>query len=352
MLDVLPKDLELNATSFMVYDKGAPMPEQDLVDSIDDFLDDFNLVPYDKTKLYPEPTRNITVDVIMDNLANGVNYAFFNNITYVAPKVPTLMSVLSAEDEHIMNPLVYGTNTNSFVLEKDEVIDLIINNQDTGKHPFHLHGHVFQTIYRDVPHDADGEEPVPYDTTNVTIRENFPQTPMLRDTVYLNPQSSMILRFKADNPGIWFFHCHLEWHLLQGLALQFVEDPKSIKQNASQKINKNHLEICANVGVPIEGNAAANAKNYLDLTGQNIQVKSLPKGFTAKGIVAMTFSCLAGALGILTISIYGVMDIETNPVELAKDLHVNPEAVLDDDDDSSFYKQRSKENFNEQTFEK
>ncbi|KAI8844847.1 multicopper oxidase-domain-containing protein [Chytridium lagenaria] len=32
-----------------------------------------------------------------------------------------------------------------------------------------------------------------------------------------------VIRFVADNPGVWFFHCHIEWHIQAGLAMAFVE---------------------------------------------------------------------------------------------------------------------------------
>lgn len=326
MLDVIPKDLELNATSFMVYNKDAPMPEQNFVDSIDDYLDDFYLEPMDKEELYPEADHVITVDVVMDNLRNGVNYAFFNNITYTTPKVPTLMTVLSSGDD-ATNPFIYGTNTNTFVLEKDEIVDLVVNNMDTGKHPFHLHGHIFQTIYRDRPYDdAIGEVPHAFDDSNHTA---YPQVPMKRDTVYLNPQSSMVLRFKADNPGVWFFHCHLEWHLIQGLAIVLVEDPKGIQETQSQHLTANGLQVCSNANVLSEGNAAGNTDDMFNLKGENIQEKKIPSGFTGKGIVAMTFSCLAGILGVLMITVYGFSEISEPELKVMNDLRLEPEEVVE-----------------------
>ena len=78
----------------------------------------------------------------------------FNNISYKAPKVPTLLTVLSA-GEAATNELIYGTNTNSFVLQGGDIVDIVLNNFDTGKHPFHLHGHVFQLIER---HEAVGSK--------------------------------------------------------------------------------------------------------------------------------------------------------------------------------------------------
>ena len=33
---------------------------------------------------------------------------------------------------------------------------------------------------------------------------------------------------KTDNPGPWFLHCHVDWHLQAGLAIVFAEDTKDI----------------------------------------------------------------------------------------------------------------------------
>lgn len=63
--------------------------------------------------------------------------AFFSGITYVAPKVPTLYTVLSSGNLST-NPAIYGYNTNSHVLGHNDVIEIVLNNLDPGKHPFHL----------------------------------------------------------------------------------------------------------------------------------------------------------------------------------------------------------------------
>lgn len=125
--------------------------------------------------------------------------AFFNDVTYVEPKVPTLYTVLSTGN-NATDPRIYGGNTNSFILEKDEVVEIILNNNDPGKHPFHLHGHAFQAVVR------SEEEAGAY-----VSNETFPQTPMRRDTILVRPNGNIVLRFKADNPGVWLFHCHIEW---------------------------------------------------------------------------------------------------------------------------------------------
>lgn len=60
--------------------------------------------------------------------------AFFNNITYVEPRVPTLYTVMSS-GEHASNPAIYGSHTNSFVLRGNETVEIIVNNNDDGVRP-------------------------------------------------------------------------------------------------------------------------------------------------------------------------------------------------------------------------
>ncbi len=114
--------------------------------------------------------------------------AFFNGKSYVAPKVPTLYTVLSSGDFATSLP-IYGSNTNSFLLEKGQVIEIILNSDDPGKHPFHLHGHNFQAVWR----GAENEGAYGHN-------ESLSKVPMRRDVFLVKPQSNIVLRFKSDNP--------------------------------------------------------------------------------------------------------------------------------------------------------
>lgn len=329
MLDVIPSELELNMTNYIMYDDDKKKPKQYTIDDVDSFFDDFYLKPLSKTKLLDDADHTITIDVAMDNLGNGVNYAFFNNITYTKPKVPTLVTALSA-GEQATNHLVYGYDTNTFVLNENDVVDIVLNNHDTGRHPFHLHGHTFQLISRGAAVDDD-DDPVDFDPED---HDDFPEYPMIRDTALVYPQSNMVMRFKADNPGVWFFHCHIEWHLLQGLAIVLVEAPEAMQKDSRQKLTDNFKEVCSKGNMSVEGNAAGNTKNYLDLSGQNLQHKVLPAGFTARGIVALVFSCIAAVLGLAMISLYGMIDIKNVEDRVARDLDVDIDEDNDNDTDA------------------
>lgn len=289
MFDTLPPDLNYNVTGWLVYDDSRPLNPPATLDAFAP-LDDMTLVPYDKQPLLPSPSKSVELDVIMDNLADGANYAFFNDITYTSPKVPTLYTVLSSGDA-ATNPKVYGTYTHTFVLERNEVVQIIVNNLDPGRHPFHLHGHDFQALYR-AP-----EEGGTFADSNVT-EADFPKVPMRRDTLVVWPNGNIVLRFKASNPGkhpdehgeraatawltriflsgVWLFHCHIEWHVTSGLIATFVEAPLDLQK--SLVIPKDHLDACAAANIPTVGNAAANTKDLLDLSGQNAPPPRLPDG--------------------------------------------------------------------------
>lgn len=130
------------------------------------------------------------------------NSAFFNDVTYTTPVVPTLYTALTT-GANASNLAVYGSYTNSFILQKDEIIELVLNNDDTGKHPFHLHGHNFQTVVRS--EDDAGH----YDPSNHSA---LPATPMRRDTLMVRPQGNFVVRFKADNPGMTDQHKRIQYH--------------------------------------------------------------------------------------------------------------------------------------------
>ncbi|KAJ5527091.1 hypothetical protein N7513_011250 [Penicillium frequentans] len=313
LLDSIPSNLQLNYTNWLEYNASAAHPQADLKVSVCTDLtpfDDFNLVPYDRMPLLPDPDLTIDLTVYMKVLDNGADYSMFNNISYTKPKVPTLYTVLSAGDL-ATDATVYGDYTHAVVLEHNQVVQIVLNNGDTGSHPFHLHGHQFQVIDR-APgygahfYDYASGDPLPYDPSNHTT---FPEYPARRDTFVLPPQGHFVIRFVADNPGVWFFHCHIDWHLAQGLGMLMIEAPSKIQERVT--IPDGHYEVCKAAGVDFEGNAAGNTVDFLDLAGQNKQVGWLPAGFTARGIVAMVFSCASAFLGMAFISVYGASGIKS-----------------------------------------
>jgi hypothetical protein len=56
---------------------------------------------------------------------------------------------------------------------------------------------------------------------------NFVNPPR-RDVAMLPSSGYLVLGFLTDNPGAWLMHCHIAWHVAQGLAVQFLERKSEI----------------------------------------------------------------------------------------------------------------------------
>ncbi|RVD83944.1 uncharacterized protein DFL_005715 [Arthrobotrys flagrans] len=91
-----------------------------------------------------------------------------------------------------------------------KVVDLLIDNYDDGNHPMHLHGHKFWVM-------AQGNGYFNASDYSAIPRERR----LLRDTVTIEAYGYVLIRFVADNPGMWAFHCHNVWHAEAGLLMSF-----------------------------------------------------------------------------------------------------------------------------------
>lgn len=92
------------------------------------------------------------------------------------------------------------------------IVQIVINNPFVGPHPFHLHGHHFTVLGRGAKGDGN------YNGT----RDKLNLKGAFRDTVFVEEHSWAVIKFVADNPGLWLFHCHIDWHNLSGMALLFI----------------------------------------------------------------------------------------------------------------------------------
>jgi iron transport multicopper oxidase len=84
---------------------------------------------------------------------------------------------------------------------------------------------------------------------------------MQRDTVTVNPNSYVIIHFKADNSGVWLFHCHIEWHVVMGLIATIIESPDDL---AGGVIPEDHQAICRSQKYSTRGQCC---RQYAELFG-------------------------------------------------------------------------------------
>ena len=86
-----------------------------------------------------------------------------------------------------------------------------------SNHPIHLHGTAFALMgIERLKTSVTTNEIVEMDNKGL-LRRNF-HRPIIKDTVTVPVGGYTILRFRADNPGTWMVHCHIEFHAEIGMA--------------------------------------------------------------------------------------------------------------------------------------
>ncbi|KAJ7512531.1 Fet3 protein [Mycena galericulata] len=288
MFDTVPPTLNPNATASITYDASEPITDSGTIDVYSD-VDDITMVPLVPVPA-PTPSRTIVLQVSFNTMDDGTNHACFNDVTYNSPLVPAILSEMTLGDNATV-AAAYGPQ--SFVLDHLDVVDIVVLNSDVGKHPFHIHGHKYQIVQRSSDYTSD--DPSVITTANET-------NPLRRDTIQIEGGGSATLRIVADNPGVWFFHCHIEWHLEVGLAVQFVEAPL-IAQHFASNVPSYLQDNCRALGLPVSGNAAGFASTT-DLDGLPLGPFLQNNGWHAKGIGAMAGCVLSAVVGMITVIWY------------------------------------------------
>ncbi|CAN0902350.1 LAC1, partial [Linum grandiflorum] len=86
------------------------------------------------------------------------------------------------------------------------------NILNVENHPIHIHGHNFFIVGTGFGNFNESKDPSGYNLVD----------PPARNTVAVPSGGWAAIRINADNPGVWFIHCHLEPHTSWGLATGFV----------------------------------------------------------------------------------------------------------------------------------
>nr|AAK37828.1 laccase [Pinus taeda] len=166
---------------------------------------------------------------------NGTKFtASVNNISFVLPSTALLQS-------HYFNQIkgVYKTNfpdnppfpfnytgtppnntkpmngTRVKVIPFNTTVQLVLQDTSiagTVSHPFHLHGFNFFVVGQGVGNYNESK-----DAPNFNLVD-----PVERNTAGVPKGGWMAIRFRADNPGVWFMHCHLEIHKSWGLKMAWI----------------------------------------------------------------------------------------------------------------------------------
>ncbi|KAK1266785.1 hypothetical protein QJS04_geneDACA000733 [Acorus gramineus] len=188
----------------------------------------------------PPPTSDRVITLLnTQNKIDGRTRWAVNNISFTLPDTPYLVA-LKERLHHAFNqspaPDTYNNSdgydiydipknpnasySNSiYRIEFNSTVDVVLQNANTMNpnnsetHPWHLHGHDFWVL---------GYGTGRFDPVKDRVKYNLVD-PIMKNTVPLHPHGWTALRFRADNPGTWMFHCHIESHFFMGMGVVFEE---------------------------------------------------------------------------------------------------------------------------------
>ena len=126
------------------------------------------------------------------------NYLKSTEKTTYEKDVPVKETLLNLTGN--MNRYIWSMNgiplseTDKIKIEEGQVTRMTLNNLTMMHHPMHLHGHFFRVI-----------------------NENGEYSP-LKHTVNVPPMQKVTIEFYGNEYGDWFFHCHILYHMMGGMA--------------------------------------------------------------------------------------------------------------------------------------
>ncbi|OMO91452.1 Multicopper oxidase, type 1 [Corchorus olitorius] len=193
----------------------------------------------------PQPPKTHDRRIILlntQNTINGFTKWALNNISLTLPPTPYLGSIKYGIHEafdqkippdnyddanyDIFNPALNPNSTfgnGVYTIKFKNTVDLILQNANalaknvSEIHPWHLHGHDFWVLGYGEGKFRDEDE-----------KKFNLENPPLRNTAVIFPYGWTALRFVANNPGVWAFHCHIEPHLHMGMGVVFAEGVRRV----------------------------------------------------------------------------------------------------------------------------
>ena len=207
--------------------------------------------------LFPTPSFDIprSADVASEfffNLEGAKPRAsIINGIKFKPPAVPILESEGENECKYPVNcsdpgrkhcpHTVHLTKFNTATRFVLSVLNQGLVGGQNITHPIHMHGHTYFIAKIQYPeyhengtikernNDLKASVCAPAKWTNGTPGGiSVTSTTVRKDTVMVPAGGYVVIHFFQDNPGYWFMHCHVDWHLNDGMAIALVVNPERV----------------------------------------------------------------------------------------------------------------------------
>ncbi|KAG0499622.1 hypothetical protein HPP92_004313 [Vanilla planifolia] len=186
----------------------------------------------------PRTSDRLIILLNTQNKIDGYTKWAVNNVSFTLPLTPYLVAIkqglrhvfsqkpapetydLKTYDIHNVSHNPNATTSNSiYRMDFGSTVDVVLQNANTlnpnnsETHPWHLHGHDFWVMGYGMGKFDPEVDPKSYNLVD----------PIQKNTVAVHPYGWTALRFVANNPGVWAFHCHVEAHFFMGMGVVFEE---------------------------------------------------------------------------------------------------------------------------------
>jgi CopA family copper-resistance protein len=131
------------------------------------------------------------------------------------------------------------TETDRIMINKGEVLKLILTNNSMMRHPMHLHGHDFRVL-----------------------NSQWEYSP-LKNVIDIMPMETDTIQFAANQSGNWFFHCHILYHMMAGMGRVFtynnspvnpeLPDAEQAYRNFKRHKDQNMKHLMVRAGIETNG---------------------------------------------------------------------------------------------------
>ncbi|GLT26722.1 hypothetical protein SLA2020_017680 [Shorea laevis] len=168
--------------------------------------------------------------------SNGLRlFASVNNISFVNPKIdileayyycihgvfgiwfpdfPPLFYDFTAK-YYPSNFVIPTRGTEVKILDYNSTVELVFQGTNLlsgSDHPMHLHGFSFYVVGVGLGNFDNEKDPLTYNLVD----------PPLQNTIIVPVNGWLAIRFKANNPGVWYMHCHFDRHMVWGMDAVFI----------------------------------------------------------------------------------------------------------------------------------
>ena len=173
-------------------------------------------------KMGPTPVITVAYDAVTTDGAVPWPGTQLRDSLVVPDKPPTTYNY-TAPVQDLVGEYNDATGSSYFPLVEGELVEIVMQNTLAlnGKaemHTWHLHGHSFYVVGYGFGIYDENTDPASYNLVN----------PVRRDTNVVLPFGWTAIRFKANNPGAWFFHCAQPAHASMGMGVVFITSPDKL----------------------------------------------------------------------------------------------------------------------------